>query len=214
MSRARILLAGDHRVAADGLLRLLEAEVDLVGVVEDGRALLQAAADLEPDVIVADISLPLLNGLEATRQLKKDDPSIKIVLLALHSGGDLATEAFQAGAYGYVLKQRAAEELLAAIREVRQGRAYLTPRVAKEVLESFAESAPGPRVTARLTSRQREVLQLIAEGRSAKEAAAILGLSAKTIEFHRYRIMKELDLHSIAALTRYAIKDGLISLDD
>lgn len=212
MSSARVLLAGGPTASAAGWFRLLEAEVDLVGVVEDGRTLLRSASDLAPDVIVADISLPLLNGLEATRQLKKDDPGIKIVLLAVHSRATLAKQAFQAGACGYVLQQRAAEELLTAVREVHQGRSYLTPRVARKVLRD-GNCAPGSRDPARLTSRQREVLQLIAEGRSAKQAAAILGLSARTIEFHRYRIMKQLDLHSTAELTRYAIKYGVIALD-
>lgn len=213
LNRPTVLLADDHSVVAAGLARLLEPEVDLVATVEDGRALLEATATLRPDVIVTDISMPLLNGLEATRRLKASDPDVKIVILTMHPEIGLAQEAFQAGACGYVLKQCAAEELLTAIREVYGGRAYLTPRVAKGLLQALARSAPEREATSRLTPRQREVLQLIAEGRTIKEVASILDLSARTIEFHRYKMMEELDLHSTAELTRYAIKHGLVALD-
>ncbi len=213
MKCPRVLLADDHAIVAAGLRRLLEPEVELVGTVEDGRALLEAAKELRPDVIVVDISMPLLNGLEAARRIKAADPAAKIVFLTMHSDADLARAAFQAGAQGYVLKRCAAEELITAIREVSLGRAYVTPLVAKDVLQSFMKGAPEPEVSARLTPRQREVLQLITEGRSMKETAAILKVSAKTVEFHRYKIMKALDLHTTAELTRYAIKRGFVSLD-
>jgi DNA-binding NarL/FixJ family response regulator len=191
---------------------LLEPECNLVGTVEDGHALLAAAEKLRPDVVVTDISMPLLNGLDAARQLKKIDPGVKIVFLTMHADVSFATEAFRAGASGYLLKQSAAEELTTAVREVMMGRVYVTPLTAKDVLSTLMDGPPAAQKTSELTPRQRQVLQLVAEGRSIKEIAAILEVSTRTVEFHKYNIMEILKVRSTAELTQYAIKRGIVSV--
>jgi DNA-binding NarL/FixJ family response regulator len=213
MKRPRILLGDDHAIVLDGLRRILEPHCDIVGSAEDGRALVAAAEKLRPELVVADISMPLLNGIEAARQIRKAHPQTKVIFLTMHPDATYATEAFRAGASGYVLKNSAASELVTAIQEVLKGRTYLTPRVAKEAIESWVQ-APGQSEapSASLTSRQREILQLVAEGKSAKEIASILTISPRTVEFHKYRIMAVLGLRTTAELTQYALKHGIVSV--
>ena len=213
MKKPSVLMADDHSMILAGLRKLVEADYDVVGTVEDGRALVEAAQKLRPDLILLDISMPLLNGLEAARQLRTLVPDSKIIFLTMHASPTYATEAFQAGASGYLLKHSAADELSQAIKSVLQGRHYLTPLLTKEVMDSVLSPSTGERGTATaLTPRQREVLQLVAEGHGTKEIATILSLSVKTVEFHKARLMQQLDLHSIANLTKYAITEGITSL--
>lgn len=215
MKKPRVLMADDHSMILAGLRKLVEGECEVVGTVEDGRALVEAAQKLRPDLILLDISMPLLNGLEATRQLTKLVPESKVIILTMHASPTYATEAFQAGASGYLLKRSAASELSQAIQSVLQGRQYLTPLITKDVLDSVFKPSTGERGTpasTALTSRQREVLQLVAEGRGTKEIATILSVSVKTVEFHRSRIMQQLDIHTTADLTKYAITHGITSL--
>jgi len=212
MKKPRILLADDHRMVAEGLRVLLEPDYQLVGIVEDGRALLEAADRLMPDVVVADVSMPLLNGIEAVRQLKKKNKDIAVVFLTMHLDVAYAASAFEAGASGYVLKHSAPSELLTAISSALKGRTYITPLLAGELLNYQRNrprgEEPGEEL-GRLTTRQREVLQLIAEGLSVKEAAVLLGISARTVEFHKYSMMEALGLKSSAELMRFAVKHGI-----
>lgn len=212
MNRPRVLLADDHKIVVEGLRTLLESEFELVGTVEDGRALVAAAKKLHPHVIVADISMPLLNGIEAAEQLRKADPQVKIVFLTMHPDVMYATRAFEAGASGYVLKHSAPSELVTAIREALKGRTYVTPMIAKDVLQALMNRArrPGDALDG-LTSRQREVLQLVAEGHSAKEIASVLDISPRTVEFHKQRMMQDLGMQSTAELIQFAIKHGVAS---
>lgn len=210
MTKPRLLIADDHKIFAEGLKRLLNADFDIVGVVADGRELVAVAEKLRPDVMVVDISMPLLNGIEAVRQIKKVHPEIKVVFLTMHPDAAYAANAFKAGASGYVLKHSAPDELITAIREGLKGRTYVTPLIAGKLLHSY-ESGSHSEVdkVLSLTSRQREVLQLLAEGRSAKEIAAILNISTKTVEYHKYRMMEDLGIKTAAELTRYAVKQGI-----
>ena len=212
MKRPRVLLADDHTVIVDGLRSILEPEFEIVGAVADGRALLAAAETLRPDVIISDISMPLLNGLEAARQIKKSDPHAKIIFLTVHPDVTFAQEALQAGASGYLLKNSPAAELITAIQEVLKGRVYLSPLITKDVLHSYIGVTQEPEKLPALTAREREVLQLVAEGRTHKEVATILNISVKTAQSHRYSIMEKLGLRTTAELTQYAIKHGLISV--
>jgi len=211
--RARVLLADDHTIVTEGLKSILEPEFELVGTVQDGRAMLVAAEKLRPDVIVADITMPSLNGLDAVRLLKKKTARTKVVFLTMHRDADLATEAFRAGASGYLLKQSAGEELITAIHTVLQGRVYVTPVLQQEVLESFMGAGADPsRGSEKLTARQREVLQLVAEGHTMKEIASALNVSNRTVESHKYDLMERLGLETTAQLIQYAIKRGIVSL--
>ena len=211
MTRPRLLLADDHTLVLEGFRKLLESDFDLVGTVEDGRALLAAAPRLRPDVILLDISMPLLNGIDAARQLRKTLPSAKIIFLTMHADPGYVTEAFRVGARGYLLKRSAASELVRAIHEVLNGRYYVTPLVTKGVLAPLLRPERKRRAASSpLTSRQREVLQLVAEGRSIKEIASILHVSVKTVEFHKSRIARELGVRTTAELTRYALEHGLL----
>ncbi len=215
MKKPRILMADDHSLILAALRKLVEVECDVVGTVEDGRALVEAAQKLRPDLILLDISMPLLNGLDAARQLTKLVPESKVIILTMHASPTYATEAFQAGASGYLLKRSAASELSQAIQSVLQGQKYLTPLITKDVLDSVFKPSTGKRGTpasTALTPRQREVLQLVAEGRGTKEIATILNVSVKTVEFHRFRIMQQLDIHTTADLTKYAITHGITGL--
>ena len=215
MKKPRVLMADDHSMILAGLRKLVEGECEVVGTVEDGRALVEAAQKLRPDLILLDISMPLLNGLEAARQLRTLVPDSKLIFLTMHASPTYATEAFQAGASGYLLKHSAAEELSQAIQSVLQGRQYLTPLITKDVLDSVFKPSTGERGTpasTALTPRQREVLQLVAEGRGTKEIATILSVSVKTVEFHRFRIMQQLGIHTTADLTKYAITHGITGL--
>jgi DNA-binding NarL/FixJ family response regulator len=213
VSRPRVLLADDHRLVAEGLKSLLSAEFELVGVVEDGRALIEAARKLRPDVIVADITMPHLNGIDALVQLKREDERVRVVFLTMHPEVAYARRAVEAGALGYVLKHSAPAELIAAIRAALDGKTWLTPAVAGEVLQSMKrepDNAGDP--VASLTPRQREILQLLAEGLSAKEIGAKLEVSARTVEFHKYQMMERLDLHTTAELVHFAIKHGIVAI--
>ena len=213
VSRPRVLLADDHRLVAEGLKSLLSAEFELVGVVEDGRALVEAVRKLRPDVIVADVSMPHLNGIDALVQLRQDDEQVRVVFLTMHPEMAYARRALEAGALGYVLKHSAPSELIAAIRAAMAGRTWLTPAVAGEVLQSMRRdpgNASDP--VAALTPRQREILQLLAGGLSAKEIGSTLGISARTVEFHKYQMMERLDLHTSAELVHFAIKHGIIEI--
>jgi DNA-binding NarL/FixJ family response regulator len=206
--RIKVLLADDHTVVAEGLATLLKNRFDLVGTVGNGSELVDAARKLRPDVIVADISMPVLSGLEALRRLKAARSDAKVIFLTMHTDAQLATEAFRAGASGYVLKQSAGEELIAAIQEVLQGRTYLTPLMTKDVIANFTETTPP---TVKLTPRQRDVLRLIAEGRRMKEIGVLLQLSTRTVETHKYEMMRGLGVESTAELVRYAIQIGLVN---
>ena len=211
MTKPRLLIADDHKIFAEGLKRLLNADFDIAGVVEDGRELVAAAEKLRPDVIVADISMPMLNGIEAVRQIKKVHPEIKVVFLTMHPDVAYAVNAFETGASGYVLKNSAPDELITAIREGLKGRTYVTPLIAGKLLHSYQSGArSGADTVLSLSLRQREVLQLLAEGRSAKEIAAILNISTKTVEYHKYRMMDDLGIKTAAELTRYAVKQGIV----
>lgn len=209
MKGTRVLLADDHTLLLGALANLLAEECDVVGQVSDGRALVAAAEELKPEVIVLDISMPLLNGVEAARQIKQKLKNVKLVFLTMNEDADLAAEAFRAGASAYLLKRSATSELPLAIREVMQGRSYVTPLVTEGLVESLLQ--PQPRKPAHeLTPRQREVLQLLAEGRSMKEVASILNLTPRTVAFHKYRMMDELKVKSTAELVQYAVKHHIV----
>jgi DNA-binding NarL/FixJ family response regulator len=214
----RIMIADDHKILRSGIRRLLESEpnVKVVAEAEDGRAAVALSRDLVPDVILMDISMQDLNGIEATRQIMSGSPKSKIIVLSMHSGQGLVAEVFKAGASGYLLKDCDFREMLHAIRTVASGETYLCPQIAtvlrndylQRVIHAEALTSTG------LTPREREVLQLIAEGKSTKEIAYAFNLSIKTIEVHRQRIMDKLDIHSVAELTKYAIREGLTSIEN
>jgi len=208
MTRPRVLLADDHRMVAEGLKGLLAEEFELVGIVEDGRAMVAAASKLRPDLIVADISMPQMNGLDALAHLKRDNPVVRVVFLTMHRDAAYARRALEAGASGFVLKHSAPAELVLALRAALQGRTFITPDLAAEVFRTAKEKNNDP--LAALTPRQREVLQLLAEGKSAKEIAAALDLSARTVEFHKYTLMDALGMENSAELIRFAVKHGLV----
>ncbi len=209
MSRPRVLIADDHKLLVEAFVNLLEKEAEIVGTVLDGRALLKEAPRLKPDIIVLDISMPKLNGLEAAQQIKQIMPEVKLIFLTMHEDPDLAVEAFRVGASGYLLKSSAASELFRAVQEVSRGRAYVTPLIAQGMLESFAEGT-GPRRVSKLTARQREVLQLLAEGNTMKEVASILNIAPRTVAFHKYRMMETLGLKNNAELLRLAIEERIV----
>ena len=213
MNPIRVLLADDHPMVLDGVEKILEEEFDVVGKVEDGRALVAAAQQLRPDVIVTDMTMPLLHGLEACRQLRKLATASKVIFLTMHADVAYAKEAFGAGASGYLLKRSAGSELVKAIHMVTQGQAYLTPLVflddQKPIEGASRYQVP---ILKHLTPRQREVLQLIAEGKSIKEIAGLLSLSVKTLEFHKAKLMDTLHMQSNADLTKFALSHGLIEL--
>jgi DNA-binding NarL/FixJ family response regulator len=214
MSKPRILIADDHPILAEGLRGLLEPEFEVVGVVADGRELVAAAKKLRPDVIVADVTMPSLNGIEAAAQLRDMEVKAKVVFLTMHHDVAYARRAMDAGAVGFVLKHSLASELVTAVREALRGQTYVTPMIAGELLQVYREDASRPRdlVQPRLTARQREVLQLIAEGRSAKEVAALLKISIRTAEAHKAHIQETLGLRTTADLVQYAIRTGIISM--
>jgi len=209
MSKTRVLLADDHQIVAEGLRTLLEPEFELVGIAADGREMLAAAAALRPDVVVLDITMPILNGIEAAGQLRAAGSDAKVIFLTMHKDAAYAARALDAGAVGFVLKHAATAELLTAIRAAIQGRTYVTPLIAAEVLQQYRDGHPQTAFD-QLTSRQREVLQLVAEGRSAKEIARLLHISPRTAEFHKARLTEVLGATGTADLVRYAIQYGLI----
>lgn len=207
MSKPRVLLADDHAMVLTAFHRLLENECDVVGQVSDGGALVSSVPSIQPDVIVLDISMPVLNGLEAARRISKQFPHIRLVFLTMHEDRDLMLEAFRAGAAAYLLKRSAASELILAIREVVQRRSYVTPLLGTNVIRSLRDT---PRKLKTLTDRQRELLQLFVGGASMKEAAATLHLSPRTVAFHKYKMMKQIDVRSTAELIRYAVERHLV----
>jgi DNA-binding NarL/FixJ family response regulator len=209
MTKPRVLLADDHALLLGAFEKLLAAECEIVGQVQDGRQLVDAAERLKPDVIVLDISMPLLNGLEAGRQIKQKQRDVKLVFLTMNEDADLAAEAFRSGASAYLLKRSSASELLTAIREVTKGRSYITPMVAEGLVGSLMR-APEEPPAHDLTSRQREVLQLLAEGHSMKAVADVLKLTPRTVAFHKYRIMEQLKIKSTAELIQYAVKHHIV----
>ncbi|UCE63039.1 MAG: response regulator transcription factor [Nitrospirota bacterium] len=213
MRRQKILLADDHPMVLEGVAKILEEHFDIVGKVEDGRALINAAKELKPDVVVLDISMPLLNGFEAARQLRKLIPDSKLIFLTMHADATYANEAFEAGASAYLLKRSAASELTKAIRTVTSGQMYLTPLLRPEDSPPLGNGSEKqvPKLK-QLTPRQREILQLIGEGKSTKDIAAFLSISVKTVEFHKSNIMETLAIHTTAQLTRYAVAHGLAKL--
>jgi DNA-binding NarL/FixJ family response regulator len=214
MKRTRLLLADDHKIILDGLRSLLESEFEIVGTAGDGRALVAATEQLRPDVIVVDISMPLLNGIEAVRQIKKLDKRVKVIFLTMHPDVTYAIRAFEAGASGYVLKHSASSELLTAIHEAIKGRTYVTPMIAGELLQAYQGETYGQaEEMEQLTQRQREILQLLVEGNSAKEIANLLNISPRTVEFHKYNMMSKLNLKSLSALIQYGIKHGFASVE-
>lgn len=213
----RILLADDHAMMREGLRSIIEHELrfKVIAQAGDGRTAIDLARKLKPDVVIMDISMPDLNGIEATRQIVAEDPNIKIIGLSMHSDKRFIGEMLSAGASGYLLKQGAMDELQQAIQTVLSGRMYISPQIAAVVVQDYVNHLAGekPGRTVDLTAKERQVLQLIAEGRSTKEIAGMLSVSIPTVETHRQHIMEKLDLHSVAELTKYAVRSGLTSLE-
>ena len=207
MMRPRILLADDHTMLLDAFRALLEPEFEVVGTATDGRMLIEEFGRLKPDVVVVDVGMPLLNGLDAGRQLKALQRGVKLIYLTMNPEPDLAREALRLGASGYVLKSSAASELKQAIQEALKGRSYITPLITQDVVGLLLEPRERPH---ELTTRQREVLQLLAEGRSMKEVASILDVTPRTVAFHKYRMMEQLHLKTSAELVQYAVKHGIV----
>jgi DNA-binding NarL/FixJ family response regulator len=204
----RILLADDHAIVADALRSLLCSHYDIVGVVGDGRALISKTQELKPDLVVADISMPALNGLDAAEQLKHSMPKVRFVFLTMMDDSKLAAAALRLAPVGYVLKHSAADDLLTAIDDVLHGRSYVTPRIKRQASALWKEQSK--KTSKDLTSRQRDVLELLVKGRAMKEIADILQISEKTVEFHKYQVMNAFDLHSTAELVLFALKNGLV----
>jgi DNA-binding NarL/FixJ family response regulator len=211
MKKPRVLLADDHCVVTAGLRGLLQPHFDVAGVVSDGQEVLRAASTLDPDVIVLDISMPSLNGIEAARRLRASKSRAKVVILTMHTDVTYAARALEAGASGFVLKHSAPSELVTAIQAALKGETYVTPQIATELLALFRHGHPASaEPLAELTSRQREVLQLVAEGRSAKEIAAVLRISRRTAEFHKARLVEALGAQNTAELIQYALRAGVV----
>ncbi len=210
MSRPRVLLADDHTLLLEAFEKLLADDCDVVGTVSNGHALLEEAARLRPDIVVVDIAMPLLNGIDAARRLRQLHPNIRIAFLTMNEDPDLAAEAFRAGASGYLLKRSAASELLTAIREMMQNRSYVTPLVTAGLVGAMLDGRDGRSKPDNLTPRQRQVIQLIAEGRAMKEVAAILNVTPRTVAFHKYRIMEQLGIKTTAGLIQYAVKRHIV----
>ena len=209
MPAPRVLLADDHHLLLGALEKLLQEDCQIVGRVSDGHALVAAAQQLKPDVIVLDVAMPLLNGLEAGRQIKQAVRSVKLIYVTMNEDPDIAAEAFRAGASAYLLKRSTPVELLTAIREVMLGRSYVTPLVTEQLVESLLK-VEEHKAGQELTSRQREILQLVAEGRSMKEIAGVLDITPRTVAHHKYRLMDQLHIKSTAELVQYAVKHNMV----
>ena len=211
MTRTRILLADDHTMISAGFQKLLEPHYEVVGSVADGRALLKAAAELNPDVVLLDVGMPLLNGLDAARALKKAMPRVKLIFLTMNTDSDIAAEAIRTGASAYLLKNSNPSELLQAVHDVVRGLSYVTPQISQAMEERFIRDPRTANRPRELTPRQREVLQMLAEGRSMKEIAYVLQITHRTVRFHKARIMEELGITTNSELVKYAMKQGIIS---
>jgi DNA-binding NarL/FixJ family response regulator len=212
MRRTRILLADDHVLIAEALKSVLASSYDVVGIVNDGRSLLVAAETLQPDLIIVDIGMPQLNGIDATRQIKRLCPRVKMIIVTMNEDSDLVGEAFRAGASGYLLKTSASNELLQAIQEVLKGASYLSPRITSRAVTSMLRGGNVISEKRReLSTRQREVIQLLAEGRSMKEVADLLTISLRTVAAHKYRIMELLEIKNNADLYRYAVRNQIVA---
>jgi DNA-binding NarL/FixJ family response regulator len=211
MRRPRLLLGDDHALILDGIRASLQTEFDIVGVARDGKALVEAAARLHPDIVVLDISMPELNGFEAARHIREADPDIKLIFLSQHLNPAYVKHALRVGASGYVLKSGATEELRQAIAATLQGKTYITPSFGEEALTRLLNRSGGVNEEAEeLTERQREILQLIVQGKANKEIAELIHVSIKTVEFHRARIMAKMGVRTVAELTKVALQQGLI----
>jgi DNA-binding NarL/FixJ family response regulator len=212
MKKLRVLIADDHQIVVDGLRGLLGAEFELAGTAANGHEMIEQARALSPDVIVADISMPLLNGIDAVRKLREEGNTAKVVFLTMHPDATYLTRALEAGASGYVLKHAAADELITAIRDAVAGRTFISPQLQNAPLaELLDETRRRVKQTIELTARQREILQLLAEGKSAKEIGGILNISPRTVETHKYKMMDDLGVKSSAQLVQYALRHGLIA---
>jgi DNA-binding NarL/FixJ family response regulator len=210
--RISVLLADDHRVVSEGLKHLLAEDFELVGMVEDGRALVAEAKRLKPDVIVADITMPHLNGIDAMVQLRKDNAGIRVVFLTMHQDPAYARRALDAGAAGFVVKHSAPAELVMAIQAAMKGQTFVTPALAGDIFRHPPSGSQAVGESSKLTPRQREILRLLAAGRSAKEVAAVLDISPRTVEFHKYQVMEMHGLHGNAELIHFAIKHGIVTI--
>lgn len=209
MNLPRVLLADDHALLLDAFAKLLSDEFDVVGSFSDGRALVAAVSQLNPAVVVLDVTMPLLNGLDAARQIRQKAPAVRIVFVTMNEDPVVAADAFRAGASAYLLKRSAGAELITAIKEVLQGRSYITPLITDDLLSTFMKGET-ERDAPQLSARQREILQLLAEGRSMKEVAAVLNLAARTVAFHKYRMMEQLGVKSTAELVQYAVRNHIV----
>jgi DNA-binding NarL/FixJ family response regulator len=208
----RVLIADDHTLVAEACRKLLEPDYEVVATVSDGRSLVRAVAELKPHLVIVDVAMPLLNGLDAGQQAKELLPGIKLIFLTMNHDADLAAEAFRRGASGYLLKTCAASELAIAVREVLRGKSYLSPMIARDTVDFLLrQDKKLIDEGQRLTERQREVLQLLAEGKCMKEVAAVLNLTTRTVAFHKYRIMEVLNVRTNAQLVQYAIRNHLIA---
>ncbi|MFZ5876611.1 MAG: response regulator [Nitrospirota bacterium] len=213
MTKPRVILADDHRMVTEGLRSIIETAFDLVDIVEDGQALLEAVQRQRPDLVVLDVSMPALNGIDAAEQLRKDNPNLKIVFLTMHRDVLYVRRAFENGASAYVLKHSAPAELILAMREALQGRTYVTRELVADAAEIMNSRVDGRRTSSiGLTPRRREILQLVAEGRSAKEVGKILHISSRTVEYHKYRIMDDFNLRTTADVIQFAMRHGLRSV--
>ena len=211
MKRTTILLADDHTMFSAGLQKLLEPEFEVIGCVQDGRALIKTAVEMKPDVILVDVGMPLLNGLEAGRELKKLMPRVKLIFLTMNPDAEIASEAFRIGALGYLLKNSLEKELLQAVHSAIRGSVYVTPQISHAMEGRFIRDLRSLNRPKMLSDRQREVLQMLAEGQSMKEIAYILQISRRTVRFHKYKIMEEVGIKTNADLLHYAIKHSIIS---
>ncbi|HVT88942.1 MAG TPA: response regulator transcription factor [Tepidisphaeraceae bacterium] len=216
---SRVMLVEDHTLVRSGIRTLLESsrEVEVIGEASDGREAVEMARRIKPDVVLMDVAMSELNGIEATRQIASMQPEIRILILSMHADEQYIFEALKAGAQGYVLKSAAVKELMNGIREVAAGRTFVSPSLSLVVMDDYVRRAKGKHVfseVSRLTAREREVLQLIAEGKSSSEVGEVLYISTRTVETHRHHIMEKLSIHSIAGLTKFAIRNGLCSLHD
>lgn len=209
--RPRILIGEDHQLVGEAFKHLLESEFDVIGIVNDGRALVNAAAELHPDVVIADISMPLLNGLEAGERIMQLSPPPKLIFVTMNSSPEIAAEAFRRGASAFVVKQSTAQDLVIAVRRVLRNQSYLSPLITQETVEFLLRSGGISRPERQLTARQAEILQLLAEGKAMKEVAYILNIKQGTVAFHKYKIMEALGVNSNAALIQYAIRNHVVA---